>query len=156
MLVGYDDLDVGMLYLVYLFLWRQMHFQSSAWVDTVCGCFHVTKQWYGYQSCFFFVHAVVTACECTLGCMNVVRGSALKAGSGRKTVAALGSCSKLHRQCTRPGAQLNEFHPHLMWWSLIRSFAAVGMYVCLCVCECVHVHVGVCACQYVYLCVLMH
>ena len=78
MLVGYNDLDVGMLNLVYPFLWRQMHFQSLVWVDTVCGCFHVTKQWYGYQSFGFIVHAVVTACDCILGCMNVVRESALK------------------------------------------------------------------------------
>lgn len=132
MLIGYGDLDVSMLNLEYPFLWRQMAFSipcmggHGVWVFSC-------DQWYGYQS--FIVCAGVTACDCTPGCTNVVRESALKAGSGRKIIATLGSHSKMHRQCTRPGAQLNEFHPHLMWWSLIRSFAAVGM----CVCVCVHV-----------------
>ena len=89
--------------------------QSCAIQPTVhAGCFsvsiiHQTLTW------IFHMHTDVNACDCTRGCTDTVRESALKADSGRKIPCRTWE-SNLHPQNASPMFYQLSYIPTLFWF----------------------------------------
>ena len=85
----------------------------------------------------FNVHMNVNACDCTYGCMDTIRESALKVDCGRK----IPCCTRESNLCQQHAGstlyQLSYIFIHIRSKALRDcNYRNAGMHVCMCMCMC--------------------